>query len=363
MRRSALTIATQVVLVSLLVGLVAALVGLKKTVVLSVDGERRTVDTYARTVADILEAEGLEVGPHDVVVPAPTEGVSDGELIAFRHSRPMMLNVDGQVQEVWTSAADVDTAVAQLGLHANNAYVSVSRSGRMPLDDAVRVTVRTVHEVSVLVDGKRIIASTTAATVQELLGELGVAVGPRDIVTPGLVAYPADGDTVTVSRISDGRLTRQVAVPFKTVRRPNAALYEGDTTTVVAGRPGLVVKRYAVTLRDGTVVDRELLSAKRRKDPVTRVIEYGTRKRPAGLPATGGADFAALARCESGGRPTVVSSNGLYHGLYQFDVSTWRGVGGKGLPSEASPAEQTYRAKLLYADRGRQPWPICGKYL
>ena len=50
-------------------------------------------------------------------------------------------------------------------------------------------------------------------------------------------------------------------------------------------------------------------------------------------------------------------------GLYQFDLSTWRGRGGKGNPIDASPAEQTMRAKMLYDDRGRQPWPICGKYL
>jgi uncharacterized protein YabE (DUF348 family) len=362
MRRSALTLAAHVALVCLLVGLVGALVGLKKTVTLSVDGERRTIDTYARTVADVLEAENVEVGANDIVVPAPTERVADGELISFRHSRPMMLNMDGEVREVWTSALDVDTAVAQLGLHANNAYVSVSRSGRMPID-GVAVTVRTTHEVSVLVDGKRIIANTTAGTVGELLQELGVGVGPADIVSPGPQVYPADGSTVTVSRVVGKRLTRQVALPYRTIRRESSSLYKGETATVTPGRPGLVVRKFDLTLRDGQVVDRKLISEKRKKKPVTRVIEVGTKERPAYAPSTGGADFAALARCESGGRATVISSNGLYHGLYQFDISTWRGVGGSGLPSDATPEEQTYRAKLLYADRGRQPWPVCGKYL
>ncbi|MFD2830692.1 LysM peptidoglycan-binding domain-containing protein [Corticicoccus populi] len=76
-----------------------------------------------------------------------------------------------------------------------------------------------------------------------------------------------------------------------------------------------------------------------------------------------GQNWGALAACESGGNPGVVSANGLYHGLYQFDVQTWRSVGGSGLPSQASAAEQTKRAEILYSQRGAQPWPVCGQRL
>ncbi|WP_271397193.1 LysM peptidoglycan-binding domain-containing protein [Salinicoccus roseus] len=76
-----------------------------------------------------------------------------------------------------------------------------------------------------------------------------------------------------------------------------------------------------------------------------------------------GQNWGALAQCESSGNASVVSSNGLYHGLYQFDVQTWRSVGGSGLPSQASAAEQTKRAQILFDQRGSQPWPVCGSRL
>ncbi|WP_271398633.1 LysM peptidoglycan-binding domain-containing protein [Salinicoccus roseus] len=76
-----------------------------------------------------------------------------------------------------------------------------------------------------------------------------------------------------------------------------------------------------------------------------------------------GQNWGALAQCESSGNASVVSSNGLYHGLYQFDVQTWRSVGGSGLPSQASAAEQTKRAQILFDQRGAQPWPVCGSRL
>lgn len=68
----------------------------------------------------------------------------------------------------------------------------------------------------------------------------------------------------------------------------------------------------------------------------------------------------AIAACESGGNPEAVSPDGTYMGLYQFDQGTWESVGGTGSPIEASAAEQSYRAALLYSESGSSPWPICG---
>jgi transglycosylase-like protein len=68
----------------------------------------------------------------------------------------------------------------------------------------------------------------------------------------------------------------------------------------------------------------------------------------------------SIAACESGGDPTIVSSDGSYRGKYQFSFSTWETVGGSGDPAEASEAEQDYRAALLYSQSGSSPWPVCG---
>ena len=69
----------------------------------------------------------------------------------------------------------------------------------------------------------------------------------------------------------------------------------------------------------------------------------------------------AIAACESGGDPEAVSPDGSYMGLFQFDQGTWESVGGSGAPTEASTAEQEYRAALLYSEAGSSPWPVCGQ--
>ncbi|GAA1550791.1 hypothetical protein GCM10009804_04180 [Kribbella hippodromi] len=72
--------------------------------------------------------------------------------------------------------------------------------------------------------------------------------------------------------------------------------------------------------------------------------------------------WAKVANCESSGNPRAVNGAG-YYGLFQFDLQTWRSVGGSGNPAQASAGEQLMRAKKLYAQRGASPWPVCGKHL
>jgi Transglycosylase-like domain/Putative peptidoglycan binding domain len=78
------------------------------------------------------------------------------------------------------------------------------------------------------------------------------------------------------------------------------------------------------------------------------------------LRSTTSATLARIAACESGGDPTAVSSGGQFRGKYQFTVSTWRAMGGKGDPAKASEAEQDRRAAKLLAASGTSPWPVCG---
>jgi len=66
--------------------------------------------------------------------------------------------------------------------------------------------------------------------------------------------------------------------------------------------------------------------------------------------------------CESTETYNIDTGNTFY-GAYQFTWETWGTVGGDDNPAHAPPAEQDARARLLYSQRGSQPWPICGRFL
>jgi hypothetical protein len=69
--------------------------------------------------------------------------------------------------------------------------------------------------------------------------------------------------------------------------------------------------------------------------------------------------LAKVRQCESGGRYRTATGNGFW-GAYQFTLSSWHAVGGRGYPHQARPLEQDYRAVRLLHLQGRGAWPICG---
>jgi hypothetical protein len=86
-------------------------------------------------------------------------------------------------------------------------------------------------------------------------------------------------------------------------------------------------------------------------------VQLGTSTAAFADPAA--STWLKLRMCESSNRYAINTGNG-YYGAYQFDLPTWRSVGGQGRPDLASPAEQDYRALYLYRMRGWQPWECAG---
>lgn len=107
--------------------------------------------------------------------------------------------------------------------------------------------------------------------------------------------------------------------------------------------------------RAAAALEREQARIEARRERLRELQPF--MQLPAGVSR---ATLESIASCESGGDPTIVSSNGLYHGKYQFSPSTWAAVGGSGLPSQAPEVEQDYRAALLYVRSGPGQWPVCG---
>jgi len=75
-----------------------------------------------------------------------------------------------------------------------------------------------------------------------------------------------------------------------------------------------------------------------------------------------GSIWDQMSQCEAGGVWSRNSGNGYYGGL-QFSLSTWRAVGGQGLPSDNSREEQIARAEILLARSGWGQWPACSRKL
>ena len=89
---------------------------------------------------------------------------------------------------------------------------------------------------------------------------------------------------------------------------------------------------------------------------------------PAGGPTA--AQWDAVRNCESTHNYQAINPSGKFRGAYQFSIQTWDWVAGihwphlVGVdPAAADPAWQDVMAYTLFAMRGWDQWPECGRHL
>ncbi|MGB8386161.1 MAG: transglycosylase family protein [Dermatophilaceae bacterium] len=348
-----------------------------KAVDFSVDGQSTAVHVFGSSVGDALSTQGISVGEHDVVVPGVDEPIQDGSLVLVRYGRKLIVTIDGQTAEYWTTATSVDQALADLGIRADAAAaLSVSRS--QPLGrEGLTFTVTNPRNVTVAVDGATVAKSTSSTTVEQLLAELQLALGPLDRVTPALDAPITEGLAVAVARVSEKTTTDTASIAPGTVRNDDANLYQGQTQVVTPGEAGQRTITYQETWVDGQLESRVEVGSEVSKAATDRVLAVGTKERPAAAPSApsapaapapsssgGGLNLAnagmwdRIAQCESGGNWQINTGNGYYGGL-QFAASTWLSNGGADFASRADLAsreQQITVANRLYARSGLGAW-------
>jgi resuscitation-promoting factor RpfB len=352
----------QALVVAFLAGGTSAFVAHDKEVELSVDGAPRTLHTFGADVGEVLEEEGVELGEHDRVGPSPRHPVADGDEIAFSHGRPLDLTLDGTRHRVWTTSRTVQDALRRMGVRTRGAALSVAPSADIPRS-GLKLEVRTERTVTFLADGHEKTVRTKAGTVLEALAETGIELDGLDTTSAPMDSFPRDGQTITVMRITGSEKVKEERIAFKTVRHADPQLPQGTEVVARAGRTGIRRVTYRLRTVNGVREKPRRIAVEVLRHPHKQIIRVGTRPLPQSVPGADHLDWAALAQCESGGRPGAVDASGYHGGLYQFDNRTWHALGGSGRPQHAPAQEQTYRAKKLYVSEGASPWPYCGRKL
>ncbi len=361
-----------------------------KAVTLSLDGSTQSVHVFGSTVGDLLAKENVAVGAHDLVSPAADQGLSDGDTVVVRYGRKLTVTVDGTTTDYYTTATTVDAALAELGIRADQAKLSVSRTE--PLGRAgLAMSITMPRAVTMAVDGGTTSLSTLGATVADALQQAEVKVGQLDRVIPAPETALAAGMTITVNRVEQKTATETQPVGFQVVDKDDATLAKGTTRTTTKGVAGQTTLTYTETWVDGKLESRTQTGAQVSTAPVDQVVAVGTKvatpvKAPAapavpavpagpaapapatpppagttsgaGLNLANAAMWDRIARCESGGNWHINTGNGYYGGL-QFAASTWSSTGGGDFASRADLAsreQQITVANRLYAKAGLGPW-------
>ena len=159
-----------------------AYAGLQSDVTVAVDGQASQVTTSAQTVGDLLTAQHISVGPHDVVAPSATTELHDGTRVSVQYGRQVTVSVDGAPQTLWTTATDVGSAITALGLDTTGADLSTSRSAPIGRE-GLALSVATPKRVTIKAGGKKRTVTTTGATVGAALKAAGITPDADDALS------------------------------------------------------------------------------------------------------------------------------------------------------------------------------------
>jgi uncharacterized protein YabE (DUF348 family) len=255
----------------------AAYFQLEKRLTLVVDGTPHPVRTFGATVSDLLEAEGLALGHHDEVRPAPRASLADGMKIEVLLAKEITLLLNGEERVMWiTGGKTVAHVLDLINVRAGgNAFLEPPPAS--PLEDGDTIVFREAVSIRLTVDGRTRDVITNAARVGEVLDSLGVVLGRRDRVTPRIGTELADGMGVRVVRVGVRRATVEERIPFDVDVRSSDSMYRGQERIVRQGRPGLRRNVYRVRTEDGEVAARRLVSTRVVRRPVTQVVVRGTQ--------------------------------------------------------------------------------------
>lgn len=330
-----------------------AYAGLRSDVTLVVDGQAGQVTTSASTVGELLSAQRITVGPHDVVAPAAATELRDGTRVSVQYGRQVTVSVDGAPQTLWTTATDVGGAIAALGLDTTGADLSTSRSASVGRE-GLALSVATPKRVTIKAAGKKREVTTTGATVGAALKAAGITPDADDDLSVPMTTTLTNGAKVTYTRVDVTTKTKRGDVGFETVEKKSSTLDRGKTQTKTAGREGRRTTTYKIVSHDGEVVSRKAIKTVVTRKPVDRVVLVGTRTPKEPAVANVGL-WDRIAACESGGNWSINTGNGYYGGL-QFSLATWRAFGGTGMPNEQSKAAQIAVAERVRKGSGMQNW-------
>lgn len=331
-----------------------------KTVTLSVDGTPLTVTTMKSRVIDVVTENGFEVDDRDDLLPAGDQPVHDAETIVFKRSRPLQVSLDGQGdKEMWTTAATVDEALAQLNM-TDSAPAAASRGSRVPLD-GMALAVVSPKTVQINDGGAVSTVRLAAANVAGLLAAAGVPLEQRDTVVPSASSPVVAGMQIQVTRIRMEKVTERLPLD------PNAQRIEDPTMNMSRkvvedpGTPGTQDVTFAIAKVNGVETGRLPVANTVVTPARDSVLRVGAKPGTEVPPVTNAAAWDALASCESGGNWAINTGNGYYGGV-QFDSNTWlRQGGGKYAPRAdlATREEQIAIAEVTRASQGWGAWPTC----
>lgn len=340
-----------IMLVIALIGLGIVVVGIEKTVTLTIDTQPVEVTTSVWTLAGLLGEQGIVLNEEDAINIPPSSWLRDGDEITIDKAHWVIIQADGNTQSIFTNQLALQKILASAGIQLSTgdrlivdgrlggietplspggdhrlqiqraeefelsiqgqektissdrgtlgealwaAGIELSAGDKIskPMDTLLihtsSVEIEKAREITILHAGGEVTSSTTAGSVSEALSEAGIPLQGLDFSIPGAnLPIPEDG-IIQVIRVKEDVILENDPVPYGSDTQPVADLEIDSRTIVQPGVYGLNTKRVRVRYEDGIEISRQVESEYISQEPQNEIIGYGTKIVPRTLDTPGG---------------------------------------------------------------------------
>jgi uncharacterized protein YabE (DUF348 family) len=251
-------------------------------IVLEVDGDTQTVFTPETAPANVLAAAGLKLYPGDRLwvdgrrLLDPTQLIEERPShLAITRAKRIRLDQDGEVRLIYSAAPTLGEALWEAGIVLHDGDRIVP-APETPITGSLQAVLVSSRPLVIMVDGQQVESQVVGSTVGEALAEAGVALVGLDYSQPDVNEPLPDEGHVSVVRVWEDVLVELQPLPFDTVYQPAPDLEIDNLEVLDPGKYGVLANQVRVRVENGVEVDRRVEEAWEAVAPSPRVLGYGT---------------------------------------------------------------------------------------
>lgn len=274
------------------------------------------------TVAQVLEKAQITLGEKDETEPAKDAKITEDvkEIIVKRYAKITVVLGD-EKKEIEVVGGTVEDAIKKAGYTLDGGITSDTPATDY-VKDGMTITLTKGLTVELTMDGKTTTISTSAKTVADLANELKL--GADDELSEKFETAITDGMKLTVCRVEYKEVKETEKISFETEERYSDSISSGSSEVTQEGVDGEKEVTYKVKYVDGKEDSRKSVSEKVTKEPVNKIVTYGTASDDSGYDdggnQGGGSDSTPAGRTVVS-RQQVPDCDGSGHGYYIITYS------------------------------------------
>ena len=244
----------------------------KKSVAMIINGKTHIVSTYSTNPIRLLEEQHVPVKTHDQIISSSGDILTNHSTVTVRSAYQTSITVDGVTIPFWTVATSVDQLIGFFKANAKNASRITVNLQNIYDKLTCGLSINKKGPISVIADRKTRIVQNGDLPASAILDSQGIVLGKEDRVS----VEEDDGNTVLrVSRVTHGKETRTVSLPFATQTVVDPKLPANSRVVQQVGVNGEREDVYNITYVDGKAESATLVSQNLVKPAVNQVIAVG----------------------------------------------------------------------------------------